>query len=174
MSDDTTATQAGDSAEPTPGTPGTPTPRPLTQDDLNRILAAEKRKWQQQAKRDADEAAAAAQGEYKTLAEQRAARIAELEQQSTDAAASLARYQAEVQQQIAARANALPEELRVLQPDGDPLLVYRWLAKAEAAAQKLTAAATTGTPTGARGQRQDTTDISIADLAAAKRRSGVY
>ena len=183
MSDDTTATQTGTSAdtapqagEAAPSSTTTDHPRAFSQEDLNRILAANKREWEKQAKRAADDAKAAAQGEFQTLAEQRAARIAELEQQATTAAAIVERYQAEVQAEVDARVKQLPQELRALQPDGDPLVVYAWLKKAEAAASKLTAAtAAHATPPGPAGTGGGPfVTATPADVIARKRASGIY
>ncbi len=157
---DTTDTQAGNpAAEPqtTTAAPGT-----FTQEQINTFIANEKRQWQSaqkaaadKIKADAEAAAAAEKGEFKTLAEQRAARIAELEATDGSRQERLTALEAEIKAQSDARLKALPKEIAEMKPEtDDPLIVYRWLARAEQAAVKLTGAAqpivNRGTPPGPR------------------------
>lgn len=150
--DDGKNTQAGAGAATQAATPVVEVK--FTQEDVDRIirerLAEEKRRNETQAekiKRQAEDEAKAKQGEYQALAEQRAARIAELE----PVAEQNTRLQELMERQIKDRLKNLPEEIRAMQPDGDVLARFDWLSKAEAAAAKLQAARSPGTPPGPKG-----------------------
>lgn len=153
------------------------TPAPLTQEQVNAIIADERRKWKQQqdaaaakVRQEAEEAAAASRGEFEKLATERASRIAQLETEHTTATERLAAYQSEMERQIKARLRTLPEEIRAMAPDGDALTRYAWLEKAEAAAAKLVAIVpTNGTPAGPRGVGTAVAGATDTDLLAKKR-----
>lgn len=157
----------------------TPEGRTFSQEEVNRLLAEERRKADE--KRKADEARAKAQaaeeaakrsGEWERLAQAREQRAAQAEQERDGYAA---RYQAlaeTLEREIKARSKALPEELRDLIPGGDDLAArHAALLKLEAAAAKLTARRTPGTPAGPRGIGgvQPATGASDDDLIAQKR-----
>jgi hypothetical protein len=167
-------------ADPTPAQPPASSAATLTQEQFNAALAEEKRKWKAQQdaaaaeiKRKADEAAAAEKGEFEKLATDRATRIAALEAEHTTAAEQLTKYQEEMERQIKARLRALPEEIRAMAPEGDALMRFAWLEKAEQAAQKLAATRTPGTPPGPRGSGA-VPAANPTDLIAQKRASGDY
>jgi hypothetical protein len=180
---DTTVTQPG-IAGAVPEAPQQPAGT-LTQEQFNAALAAERRKWKTdqeaataKAQRDAEEAAKAKQGEFQSLAEQRAARIAELEATEAGKAERLTALETEIKQQTDARLKALPKEIAEMKPEtDDPLIVYRWLARAEQAAAKLTGQQpprNPGTPPGPRGGGVNPTAGAGGDTVAAKRASGDY
>ncbi|RTL01216.1 MAG: hypothetical protein EKK59_03335 [Neisseriaceae bacterium] len=180
MSDPTPQPTGNSATPPTPEAPASPaaaTPPTLTQEQVNAIIADERRKWKQQqdaiatkARQEAEEAAAASRGEFEKLASERAARIAQLETEHTTAAEQLAAYQSEMERQVKARLRALPEEIRAMAPDGDALTRFAWLEKAEAAAAKLIAVVpTNGTPAGPRGVGTAVAGATDTDLLAKKR-----
>lgn len=175
-----------DGGAPDGGTPPSAQPpaqsvATFTQEQLNAALAEEKRKWKRQqdeaaaeAKRKADEDAKAKAGEWEKLANERAARVTELEQADATAQERLAAYEGVLTAQIKARAKALPEAARAKLPDGDPLAQLAWLDAVEAAVQAATPAVTKPvlrTPAGGTGS---TAPQSASDLVAAKRASGDY
>lgn len=174
--------QAGADAPASAGTPPAATQEAsrFSQDQLNTLLAEEKRKWKQQhdeaarkVRQEAEEAAAAQRGEFEKLATERASRIAALE---TDLASRDARITAlteEIERQSKARLRALPEEIRAMAPEGDVLALYAWLGKAEAAAAKIGAPAPAGTPPGPRGSGAAPLQTGD-DLVARKRASADY
>ena len=157
---------------------GTPIAPVFNQDQVNKLIAAERRKIEAENKRKADEAAAAAAGQWQTLAEQRAAEVASIrtasEQLQTQLDTALELINAEAERRI----KALPAELRAMKPEGDALALYSWLPKAEAAAQKLAKPAdapAAGTPAGPRGAGSAPTGgISTTELINRKRASGDY
>lgn len=155
----------------------------FSQADLNRILAQERRLWQKQqeeaatrARQQAEDEARAKQGEYQQLAEQRATRLTQMETEQQQASERLTAYQTAMEQQLKARLRALPEEIRAMDPGGDVLQRYDWVAKAEAAAQKLAVQRTPGTPSGPEGTggSQVLSNGSVESIIAQKRASGDY
>jgi uncharacterized coiled-coil protein SlyX len=172
VSDITESTTTTAGAGTTPGAdtgtgtqPGTTAAeRTFTQAEVNAFLAEQKRKDEQRAK-DAEararqqeaEKAAAAAGEWQTVAEQRKAAADEAERRAADAAgrvehleARLAAQAAVVEKLIKAQLAELPEAIRELAPGGDDLTArLEWVAKARKAA--ATQPAATGTPAGPRG-----------------------
>lgn len=169
----TGGTQTGSGTQPANDAGAT-----LSQEQFNAALAAEKRKWKQEqetaaqrAKQEAEDAAATQRGEFERLAGERAARITALEQEQTTTTERLTAYEAEMERQIKARLKALPEEIRAMAPEGDALARYAWLEKAEAAASKLAASRTPGTPSGPRGTggTQSAAPGNQQDLIAQKR-----
>lgn len=182
----TTTAGAGD----TPGTAAgggtsaastTPEGRTFTQEDVNRLLAEERRKADE--KRRADEARARAQaaeeaaaksGEWQTLAEQRKAAQEAAERRAQEIEARLAAANEVINASIKARAKGLPDELRALLPadDADPATRLATLEKLEIAARKLSAQATPGTPAGPRGTGgiAQVAGVPDADILAQKRR----
>lgn len=187
----TTATPSGDTeVVVTPEVPQPPAGTTFTQDQLNAAIAKEKRIWQQQQKDAADKARQAAeeeakvkQGEFQALAEQRAARIAELEGADRAKAERLGTLEQEITTQVEARVKLLPAEIVDMKPEtDDPLVLYRWLPRAEAAAKKLAETPepappprNPGTPPGPRGGSGIvTTTTTPTDAIAAKRASGGY
>lgn len=82
------------------------------------------------ARQDAEAKALAEQGEFKTLAEQRAARIAELEQATEAGKATgkaLERYQAAVQAMIAPQLAGLPDAIQARIKALDPIEQLEWI-----------------------------------------------
>lgn len=179
-----TGTGAGNqpSVQPGSGTQPESGDRRFSQDELNAFLAREKAKWKsdQEAKiarerQQAEDDAKAKQGEYQTLADQRATRIAELETKSQSTDERLTALSEAMEKQAKAHMKALPEEIKAMAPQGDVLALYDWLEKAEVAAAKLTAQLRTpGTPAGPKGNGQATATTSTSDLIAQKRASGDY
>lgn len=176
-----TSTQAG---QTTPAeTTTTATEKTFTQAELDRVvqqrLAEEKdraKKAVQKDKEAADEAARLKAGEFETLATERGAKVTTLEQQVETLTAQLKTYQDAIAAQLTERVKALPEELRALDPDGDPVARLAWLVKAEAAAKKLaptatTTTVTTGTPRGAASIATSSgSNATAAEVEARKRR----
>jgi hypothetical protein len=113
-------------------------------------LRTERQKQEQAAKAEADKQAAA-RGEFEKLATERGVRVLELESETAKTSERIAAYEAEMERQIKVRLRPLPDEIKAMAPDGDALARYAWLEKAEAAAQKLAATRTPGTPGGPRG-----------------------
>lgn len=174
-------TPANPPTEPTAQPPASSAAQ-FTQDQLNAAIAEEKRKWKQaqaaevaEAARKAAEAEAATKGEFEKLATDRQARITALEAEQATSTERLVAYEGEMERQIKARLRALPEEIRAMAPEGDTLARFAWLDKAEAAAQKLSATQTPGTPTGPRGTGAAPPIAATAtDLASKKKASGEY
>ena len=149
-------------AEPAAQPPAPPSAASFTQDDLNRIVAEERRKWQQaqkdatdKAKREADEQARVKAGEFEAVATERQQRLSALEAEHTTATERVTAMTEAMERQIKARLKALPEELRDLIGTGDVLAQYEQLGKLEAAAAKLAPAQPAprvpgGTPSGPR------------------------
>lgn len=172
--------------EPAPQTqPPVVSSAAFTQEQLNSAIADEKRKWKQQqdaaiadAKRIAAEQEAAAKGEFEKLANERGQRLATIEAEHTTATERLTAMEAEMERQIKARLKGLPEEIRDMAPEGDALMRFAWLEKAEIAASKLTIPQAPrpplGTPSGARNGTGGPSGQSPADLMAQKRASGGY
>lgn len=174
----------------TPPAPATPPAQPpatgsaatLTQEQFNAALAEEKRKWKAQqdaaadkARKDAEDKAAQEKGEFEKLASERGQRLTELETQHGNATAQLTLYQEEMERQITARLRALPAEIKAMAPEGDTLVRFAWLEKAEAAAAKLAATSTPGTPPGPRGSgAQPSVANASGDAVARKKASGDY
>lgn len=133
-------TPTGSSTPPAPGAGAT-----LTQEQVNAIVAEERRKWKAAqdaaaaaARRKADEAAAQAAGEWQTVAQAAQAERDRLAAARTADAARLTALTESMEKQINARVRALPEALRDLIPaDADVLTRYDLIGKAEAAAQTL-------------------------------------
>jgi len=171
--------------DPATQPPVLPPAATLTQEQFNAAMAEEKRKWKTQQATDAaeiarkaDEVARVKAGEFESLATERATRIAALEAAQTTTAEQLTAYQAEMDRQIAARLAALPAELKALDPGGDALSRFAWLAKAETAAAKLAPVAPRpplGTPRGPIGNGAATpAGGPPPDLIAQKKASGDY
>lgn len=163
--------------------PDTSGDRRFTQDEINAILAREKKQWRAdedtkiaRARQQADDEAKAKQGEFQALADQRATKITELEAKSQGAEERLTAISEAMEKQAKARMKALPEEIRAMAPEGDVLALYTWLEKAEAAAAKLGTQAPrpNGTPPGPRGTGAASVVSNTADLIAQKRASGDY
>jgi hypothetical protein len=191
MSDLTASAQQTDAGatggtQPGAGTPPAPQPEApkFTQDDVNRMIADEKRKLKQQQdeaatkiKREAEEKAALEKGEFEKLANERGARLQQVEAEAMTATERISAYEAEMERQFKARLKALPEEIREMEPGGDMLTRFAWLPKAEAAAVKLAATPVArpilSSPGGPRGTGHSTTTHG-PDLAAQKRASGDY
>lgn len=164
------------------GTQATTTERTFTQDDVNRLLAEEKRKAKAdqdtkvaRERQAAEDAAKLAAGEFQTVAEHRAARIAELEAKTQTTEERLTAVSEAMEKQAKARLRTLPEEIRAMAPEGDVLALYSWLEKAEAAAAKIgQQQRTVGTPSGPRGSGGAPPAGGAGDLAAQKRSSTDY
>lgn len=151
-------------------------------DEVNRELA-DLRSWRQkreqaeaQAQRERQQAAdeaAAQRGEFERLAGERQQRIAALETEHATAAERLTAYETEMERQIKTRLKGLPEEIKAMAPEGDALARFGWLEKAEAAAQKLVATRTPGTPSGPRGNGASSTGTTNADDLKAQKRARI-
>ena len=183
---------SGGPGAPAPDAPPAPPPQAtppapsagFSQEDVNRFVAEERRKWQatqkeaaDKAKREADDKAAAERGEYERLAAERGSRVATLEAEATTTAERLSAYEAEMERQIKARLRALPEEIRAMAPEADTLARFAWLDKAEAAAAKLgqaQAQAAPGTPRGPVGGGAPAAIGATGDTLQQKRASGEY
>lgn len=155
---DPPAQQAGQTSTGTAGGDTGGAEARFTQEEVNRFLAEEKRKFKQQmeaeqlrAKATADAEALAKAGEFQQLAEQRQVRLSQIEQELQADKERAEAYAAAMEQQLKARLKALPEEIRAMDPGGDILTRYEWVGKAEAAAQKLIQQRPAGTPGGPRG-----------------------
>lgn len=178
MTVEPTVTQSGNTEVTTPPAAGT-----FTQDQVNAMLADERRKEQakqkeatDKARRETEEANKAKQGEFQSLAEQRAARITELEAAEGSKTERLTALEVEIKAQTDARLKLLPQEIRDMKPEtDDPLVVYRWLTRAEQAASKLTGQkpANPGTPPGPRNG-SGAPSSAAGDVLAQKRSSGIY
>lgn len=165
MSDLPTAAPGQEPAQP-------PASAPVVDDARMTILEKELKEARQEAaryrtERKAQEAAAqeaeakrlAEAGEFKTLAEQRAADVAKLSadlESAKETAKHLERYQEAVKGIIAPRLEGLPDALKKLVSGLDPLAQLEWVAALEPPAQaaKPTAPALppTNPPRGAGGQ----------------------
>jgi hypothetical protein len=157
MSDPSTASAQQTDAGATGGTQGGQTAEApkLTQEQFNAALAAEKRKWQQaqaaevaEAGRKAAEQEAAAKGEWERLANERGAKVTELEQSTVGATERLAAYEDVLTAQIKARVKTLPEAARSKLPEGNPLSQLAWLDAVEAAVAAATPTPPRQTPPG--------------------------
>lgn len=118
-------------------------------------LAEEKdreRKRREEQERKIREEEAVKQGEFKTVAEERASRIKELEPQIATLTERATALEAVVSADITAREAKLPEKMRpllkTLVPDGDVLKQFQALGQLEAAAAELAVAQVPGTPPG--------------------------
>lgn len=130
----------------------------FTQDELDRIitarLAEEKRRNEAKNAEDrkkAAEKAALEAGEYKTVAEQRAAQILELEERLKQVDAEREEAETILNAQLEERFKTLPKELQGLIPSGNYKNRYEAIVKAEEAAKKLVPQPAQGTPFGVRG-----------------------
>lgn len=164
------------------GNPGPVDPQPqpsaaaFTQDDVNRFLADERRKWKQQqdqaaarARQEAEEAAAKEKGEFEKLAGERGARLEAIEREHQSAQAALAARDALLEQQVKARLKNLPEAARSKMPAGDVIAQISWLDAVEAATQAALPR-TPGTPGGPRGSGAPGAPANpLSDLIAEKR-----
>jgi hypothetical protein len=161
MSDPVTVTTPGIASVPAATTaPAVTAPAPgFTQDDVNRLLAEDRRKHAEKLKSEAEkirlqteETARAAAGQHEQLAAERAARITALEAEQATAQERATALTEAMELHIKTRLKALPEPIRALAPTGDALMRFTWLAQAEEAAQQLAATTPppTGTPTGPR------------------------
>jgi len=181
MSDLTASAQQTD-AGATGGTQTGPTPPAVeapkfTQEDVNRILAEEKRNFKKaqddsaaKIRRETEEKAALEKGEFEKLANERGSRLAQVEAEYTTTAERVSAYEAEMERQIKARLKALPEAIRDLDPGGDMLTRFAWLPKAEALAASFAAAppAPRQTPPGGRTSAAPAGN-GLADIIAEKR-----
>jgi len=110
---------------------GTQQDRTFSQADVDRIVAERLARAQQKAQADADKArqeaeqrALAEQGEYKTLAEQRAAKLAELEPK----AGQVERYERALKAQVDHLRKDLPDHITALLDKMDPAEQLEYLA----------------------------------------------
>ncbi len=168
-----TATASGQTQADQAGaqTGGTTQPR-FTQEELNALLAKERKETERRLKQQAEDDLKVKQGEFQSLAEQKAARVAELEAAKQTTEDRLAAISEAMTRQAEARLKALPAEIKAMAPEGDVLALYTWLEKAETAAQKLTTQKTAlaGTNTGPSGTGSGVTGTTNnADLIAEKR-----
>lgn len=148
----------------------------FTQADIDRIvkerLDKAAKKSEEAQKKAAEEAAAKTlteQGEYKTLAEQRAQRIAELEAESakgSEVAARLEKYESALKATVDNQLKALPDHLKPLLAKLDLTEQMEWLS---ANAEKVTANVA-GVPETPKASGQ----ISEAKKAEAQQRQGQY
>jgi seryl-tRNA synthetase len=126
----------------------------FTQADLDRIAAKTRSEEKQKAKeakekedREREEARAKEQGEFEKLANDRKAKIEELEPKVTQLETELGSYRSKVAEMVAAELKALPDEVRDISPAQygedksltNPLDVLAWLPKGKALAAKLDA-----------------------------------
>lgn len=182
---DTVTTTAG--AGDTPGTAtGTGTQpgmtaadeRKFSQEDVNRLLAEERRKADE--KRKAEEArakAAAAEeaarqaGEWQKLAETVGGERDRIKADHESLSGRYAALAAQVEAMVKAQLKELPEAIRDLDPGGDDLAArLAWVAKARKAAA-VAEPGTRGTPPGPRGTGgQAAAQTSPQDLIEQKRR----
>lgn len=164
-------------SNPAEGTPSPAAPA-FNQEQVNKMIAAERRKVEAELKRKADEQAAEAAGQWQTLAEQRAAEVASLRTASETTQAQLTTALALIEAEAERRIKALPAEIRAMKPEGDAIAIYSWLPKAETAASKLAGQPATppaGTPAGPRGAGSAPSQaISASELIMRKRASGDY
>jgi hypothetical protein len=175
-----------DTGQPSGGTPPPAEPpaqsaATLTQDQFNAALADEKRKWKQaqaaevaEAARKAAEAEAATKGEFEKLANERAARLSQIEAEQATTAARVSAYENVLTAQIKARVKALPEAARSKLPEGDPLSQIAWLDAVEAAVEAAMPTAPRPPLRTPIGGTSTSTNITPSDLAANKRASGDY
>lgn len=188
MSDVTETTTSTAGAGTTPGADsGSSTPpaspagdvKTFTQEDVNRLLAEEKRRAKAAAdaetarqRQAAAEEAAAKAGEWQTVAQQREERAKAAEQAAEALRAERDALAAELEADLKPRVKALPDELRDLVPADAPYAQrLAMVRKLETAAKKLTAQATPGTPTGPRGIGGQPAPLGAgADLLDQKRR----
>jgi hypothetical protein len=131
----------------------------FTQDEVNRILAEEKRKHEERtkaaeaaARTKAAEDAAKKSGEWEKLAGQyQAERDGKAAEHETLSGRHTALVEV-VESMLRDSLKELPEEIRALAPGGDDLAArLAWVKQARAAAAKLTTQRTPGTPAGPRG-----------------------
>lgn len=114
----------GDANKPKPNT------KTFTQDDVNRFVAEEKRKWKEKQ----DEADNEKKGEYKTLAEQRGTKIAELEPQVERASRLAERWNTHIDTVI----KDWPAEVKLTDPGTDDVEArLKWLDTYAPLAEKL-------------------------------------
>lgn len=117
-------------------------PRSRLNEEINKRKEAEKLAEKlQKEQRERDEAAATEKGEWKNVADTRAARIAELEAEVAKLKERAERadvLEGQVRTSLKSRLEALPEEVRALAPDadGDMVALEKWLPNAEKLAQK--------------------------------------
>lgn len=153
----------------------------FTQDEVNRLLAEERRKADEKRKADearakaqAAEAAAKESGEWKSLAETVTHERDRLSQEHTTLAERHGALAAQVEALIKAQLKELPDEIAALAPGGDDLAArLEWVAKARKAASKVTATATPGTPTGPRGAGANAVTLPNPDDLIAQKRARI-
>jgi flagellar biosynthesis/type III secretory pathway protein FliH len=155
----------------------------FTQEDVNRLLAEEKRKLKQQqteaadkARREAEEKAALEKGEFEKLATQRGSELAQTKATLEAATARIEAYEAVLERQIKARVKSLPEKVRGKLPDGDTLTRHAWLEMVEELAGEV-GVGRTGAPdinAGARSGAGRTPQDVISAEAERLRQSGRY
>jgi hypothetical protein len=155
----------------------------FTQEDVNRLLAEEKRKLKQQqteaadkARREAEEKAALEKGEFEKLATQRGSELAQTKATLEAATARIEAYEAVLERQIKARVKSLPEKVRGKLPDGDTLTRHAWLEMVEELAGEV-GAGRAGAPdinAGARSGAGRTSQDVISAEAERLRQSGRY
>jgi DNA-binding transcriptional MerR regulator len=132
--------------------------RRFTQADLDRIVSdriarekdaeKERTKKAQEAAREQERIKA---GELQAVAEERAAKLADLEPKVATLTETLTARDDLIEQLIKPRVKALPEEFQALLPDGDIAARVTALLKVEKAAEKAQALRSPGTPSGPRG-----------------------
>ena len=160
----------------TPAAPPSSEERTFTQADLDRII----RERLADEKRRADEKAKLKAGEFEQVANERATRITQLEEENKTTKEQYDALVRLIDAENKERIKALPAEMRDLVPMGDVLAQREWLTKAEKAAAKLSSTqptspvSTPGTPSGPRGTGAASANTSINDVIAQKRRSGHY
>jgi hypothetical protein len=169
MSDDltsgagSTAGDAGQHAQPVSTGAATPAAqtvdeRRFTQADLDRVVSerlARERDAEKERTRKAAEQAKEQErikaGELQAVAEERAAKLADLEPKVETLTATVETRDKLIEKLIEPRIKALSEEFRSLLPDGDIAARVETLIKVEKAAEKAAQTRNPGTPGGPRG-----------------------
>lgn len=189
-----TGTGSGSTAQPTetPTTGGEPGKQPsggtgeqptaqtsggsrtFTQDQVNAMLADERRKAKEKSEREQEEQRAVEQGEFQKLADQRQKSLEKLEPEVARLTEANTRLSTLIETILADRVRQLPAELAELRPSGNVEEQVSWLVKAEKAASKLVKERGPVMPGGPRGTGAAATQQTLDDLVEAKRRSGQY
>lgn len=151
-------------------------------DEVNTALA-ELKAWKAEREKEAaaaeaarksqEEAEAAQRGEFEKLANERAAKLKEIEAQHASTAERIKAYEEAMEAQYKQRLKALPEAIRDLAPSGDTLTRYNWLATAETAAAKLAKPEVRGTPSGPRGTGTSSNASTSSDDLKQQKRSTI-
>ena len=149
--------------------PETAAEKKFSQAEVNRMMAEDRRKT----KAAADEAQRIKAGEFEALATERKTRLDETEAELERLKQQNAAYETRLETDLKARIKALPEEMRDLVAGETLDARAASLDKVEAAAKKLIAQRTPGTPSGPRGNGGSTGNT-MEKLIADKRQSGDY